>query len=133
MTSRWESAIDKQIREAAERGDFDDLPGAGKPLADLGQPYDENWWVKGLLRRENMSGGPALVLALRKEIDGLADRVARLSLESSVREIVGDLNRRIRAAAGEPETVQLPIVDVNDVVRVWHERRAAHRRPKYGR
>jgi DnaJ family protein C protein 28 len=35
----WESAIDKQIREAMERGDFQDLPGKGKPL-DLGNnPY----------------------------------------------------------------------------------------------
>ena len=33
---QWESAIEKQIREAAERGDFDNLPGAGKPL-DLGR------------------------------------------------------------------------------------------------
>lgn len=28
----YESAIDKQIREAMERGEFDDLSGAGKPL-----------------------------------------------------------------------------------------------------
>ncbi len=28
----WESAIDKQIREAMERGEFDNLRGAGKPL-----------------------------------------------------------------------------------------------------
>jgi hypothetical protein len=29
---QWESAVDKQIREAQERGDFDALPGSGKPL-----------------------------------------------------------------------------------------------------
>ena len=28
----WESAIDKQVREAMERGDFDNLRGTGKPL-----------------------------------------------------------------------------------------------------
>lgn len=28
----WEHWIDQQIREAQERGDFDNLPGAGKPL-----------------------------------------------------------------------------------------------------
>ncbi len=27
----WEAAIEKQIREAMERGDFDELPGRGKP------------------------------------------------------------------------------------------------------
>ena len=30
--SQWESAVAKQIREAQERGDFDQLPGQGKPL-----------------------------------------------------------------------------------------------------
>jgi Domain of unknown function (DUF1992) len=28
----YENAVEKQIREAQERGDFDNLPGAGKPL-----------------------------------------------------------------------------------------------------
>jgi hypothetical protein len=26
---RWESLVDRKIREAQERGDFDDLPGKG--------------------------------------------------------------------------------------------------------
>ncbi|HEX8969054.1 MAG TPA: DnaJ family domain-containing protein [Chloroflexota bacterium] len=29
---QWETAVDRQIREAQERGDFDNLPGRGKPL-----------------------------------------------------------------------------------------------------
>jgi len=29
---QWESDIDRRIREAQERGDFDRLPGQGKPL-----------------------------------------------------------------------------------------------------
>jgi hypothetical protein len=28
----FESWVDKQIREATERGEFDGLPGAGKPI-----------------------------------------------------------------------------------------------------
>src|ERR1700733_4201865 len=97
MTARWESAIDKQIREAQERGDFDNLPGTGKPLPDLNQPYDENWWVKGLLKRES-EASPSALLALRKEIESLPERLQRLTLESSVKEIVTDLNKRIRKA-----------------------------------
>jgi predicted flavoprotein YhiN len=42
--------IDRQIREARERGEFDNLPGTGKPLPDLDKPYDENWWVRQKLR-----------------------------------------------------------------------------------
>jgi DnaJ family protein C protein 28 len=35
----WESWIDQQIREAQERGEFDDLPGKGKPLDLAANPY----------------------------------------------------------------------------------------------
>ncbi len=51
----YESWVDRRIREAQERGEFDDLPGSGKPLADLDAPYDELWWVKKLVRREQLS------------------------------------------------------------------------------
>ena len=38
---QWESAVDKQIREAQERGDFDRLPGQGKPLS--GESWSGDW------------------------------------------------------------------------------------------
>lgn len=50
-----ESWVDRVIREAAERGEFDNLPGMGKPIEDLDQPYDENWWVKRWIEREKLS------------------------------------------------------------------------------
>ena len=62
----FESWVDKQIRDASERGDFKDLPGFGKPLPDDTAPYDELWWVKGKMHREGVSVLPP-TLALRKE------------------------------------------------------------------
>jgi DnaJ-like protein len=44
-----ETWIDAQIRVAREQGAFDNLPGAGKPLPNLGQEYDPLWWVKQLV------------------------------------------------------------------------------------
>jgi DnaJ-like protein len=54
----WESWIDRQVREAEKRGEFRDLPGAGKPLADLDAPRDENWWIRNKLRDEGLSYTP---------------------------------------------------------------------------
>jgi hypothetical protein len=70
----WETWIDRQIREATERAEFDNLPGAGAPLADLDKPFDEMWWVKRKLRSEGLTYQPPS-LALRKDAqDALALR-----------------------------------------------------------
>jgi hypothetical protein len=63
----WESWIDRQVREATERGEFDDLAGAGQPIPDLDKPFDELWWVESInekIRAANRNGiaGPALML-----------------------------------------------------------------------
>ena len=52
-----ESVVERRIREAIEQGEFDDLPGAGKPLPDAGKPYDELWWVKAWLKRNDLAPG----------------------------------------------------------------------------
>jgi hypothetical protein len=40
--------VEKQIREAQERGEFDNLPGAGKPLRGIDADRDDpDWWVGG--------------------------------------------------------------------------------------
>jgi hypothetical protein len=45
---------ENRIRQAIEEGQFDNLPGLGKPIPDVDEPYDELWWVKRLIRREKM-------------------------------------------------------------------------------
>jgi len=48
---RYESLPDRLIREAIEAGEFDDLPGAGKPMPGAGMPDDDLWWVRDWLKR----------------------------------------------------------------------------------
>jgi hypothetical protein len=128
MASWYESPVDRKIREAAERGEFDNLPGAGKPLSDHGREYEEDWWVKDWLRREGeVSAVLPPTLALRREAQDLPDLVDRLSSEARVREVVAGLNERIRRARvgllGGPPTLLRPF-DPDAVVRGWRERRA---------
>ncbi len=49
-----ETWIDAQIRDAQERGAFENLPGTGKPIPDLDQPYDPNRWIKQKIRAEGL-------------------------------------------------------------------------------
>lgn len=113
--SRYESVIDRQIREARERGEFDDLPGMGKPLPGRGRPDDENWWLKGYLAREGLPTDPMLPTSLRlaKEIERLPDTVRELATEAEVRESVRDLNRRIAEHLRSPAGPPVPVRPVN--------------------
>jgi hypothetical protein len=43
--AKWRSLVDDRIREAEERGDFDDLPGRGKPLVWDSEGGDSEWWL----------------------------------------------------------------------------------------
>ncbi|MGK2948544.1 MAG: DUF1992 domain-containing protein [Acidimicrobiales bacterium] len=117
----WETWIDRQIREGMERGDFDGLPGHGKPLRDLDRPRDELWWVRDKLRREEVSYLPP-TLAIRKDVEDARAAIAAAATEAEVRQIVDELNERIRkvnreVTAGPPSTT-VPL-DVDEELERW--------------
>jgi hypothetical protein len=119
----FETWIDKQIREATERGEFDNLPGAGKPLPGAHQPYDEHWWLKDYLRREGESTDALLPtpLQLRKEIQQLPETVRTLPNEQAARDAVAEVNERVRAwwRSSVGPQIHVGLVDVEEVVAGW--------------
>ena len=122
----WESWVERQIREGRERGEFDDLPGHGRPLPDLDRPRDELWWVRKKLRREKVSYSPP-ALSLRKEVDDALERIAAATSEAQVRDLVAAINERIRyvnshTVSGPPTTIA--VLDVDDVVQKWRSQQA---------
>jgi hypothetical protein len=120
--------VDLQLRQAAERGDFDNLPGAGKPIRDLGTHHDPDWWVKQLIERERVTGVLPPALQLRKDDAGLDARLDGLAAEREVRAEVEDFNARVMRArytpVDGPPLVTMPR-DVEATVEAWRERRRA--------
>jgi DnaJ homologue, subfamily C, member 28, conserved domain len=122
----YESWVDRQIREAIERGEFDNLPGAGKPIPGLDGRQDENWWIRQKLEREDIRGALPTSLSLRREVEELPDILDAEREERAVREIIDDLNARIRDAVArrvEGPVVFIKTVNVEEVVAAWRERR----------
>ncbi|KUL34338.1 molecular chaperone DnaJ [Streptomyces sp. NRRL F-4489] len=120
----FESWVDKQIRESAERGGFEDLPGFGKPLPHLDRPYDEMWWIKEKMHREDLSLLPPS-LVLRKEAEDALRAAADAPSEAALRRVLAEINERIRAAlAAPPEGPPLNLVpyDIEEQARLWRER-----------
>ena len=128
----YETPADRAIREAMERGEFDDLPGSGKPLPPLGDPNDPLWWVRGLAEREQLDFTGALppAIALRKEAAGFPESLLDLRSEESVRKVLEDFNKRVRKdrlRLPEPGLPQVlaPTVDVEALVAQWRDLKAA--------
>jgi hypothetical protein len=121
------SWIDQQVNEAAERGAFDDLPGAGQPIPRRREADDGQAWLRDYLHREGASAEDLLPvpLRLRKEIERLTATVRDLPSEREVRELVTGLNQRIlewrRIPVGPP--VYLRLVDEDAMVARWREAR----------
>jgi len=120
MPRRLESAVEAQIRLAQERGEFDWLPGQGRPIPGAGEPDDELWWVKGLIKRQGLDTSALLPtsLRLRKEVEDLPATVRGLRTEAAVRAAVADLNGRIAAWIRTPSGPQVVLrpVDTEEVV-----------------
>ncbi|MBV6759713.1 DnaJ family domain-containing protein [Rhodococcus opacus] len=129
----FESWIDKQIRLAQERGDFDDLPGAGKPIP-AGDVDDELWWVKNYLRRENLPTDSLLPtpLQLRKEIERLPDTIRGIPSEQAVRDVVAQLNLQIVEWLRAPSGPRIPVspVDADEVVATWRQQKQYVQKPQ---
>jgi hypothetical protein len=126
--------IEQQIDEARERGAFENLPGAGKPLPRSERDEDAaEAWLREYVRREGVSTEEFLPvpLKLRKESERLATAAPGLPSEEAVREAVADLNERImkwrRIPMGPP--IFVPLVDEEGLASAWRD---AHPAPEPG-
>ncbi len=108
-----------------ERGDFDNLPGAGKPIKDLGRDHDPDWWIKRLIEREHITGVLPPALQLRKDDSELDARLDRHTAESEVRRELEEFNARVIKArytpVDGPPLITMPR-DVDAEVQAWRDR-----------
>ncbi|MDT7784248.1 MAG: hypothetical protein QOF58_2667 [Pseudonocardiales bacterium] len=116
----FESWIDRQIREAQERGEFDDLPSAGKPLPGAGEPLEEDWWLKKKVREEEGTAGLPPSLVLRRQAETARTRALAAKTDDEARAIIEKMNAEILDALRKPLSgppLNLMPFDVDAVVR----------------
>jgi len=123
----WDALVEERIQGAQAEGQFDNLPGFGKRCAAIDEPYDELWWVKRFLRRENLANLP-ISLEIRRDVERELTRIMALPDEQQVRDAVARLNEKIfqanlRAVHGPPSNT--PLLEADDVVVSWRRRREA--------
>lgn len=122
--------VENAIQQAIRRGEFDNLPGAGKPLENLSGTHDPDWWIRRKIERERLTGLGPPALTLRTEHAQLDAKLDATGSEARVREILGDFNKRVvearRQLQGGPPVVT-PTRDVEAEVALWRARRDARR------
>lgn len=117
----FESWIERQVREAIECGEFDNLPGAGKPLK-MRYLGDEDWWVRQKLEDEDLRDVLPGPLALRRQRQDIQQTLEDVRNESEAREIIEDLNARIKESNVEMSTtprIVTALLEVEATLERW--------------
>jgi hypothetical protein len=127
---RTEDWVERQIREARERGAFDNLEGAGKPLRGLNRTFTAEEWARDWVQR---SGGdleallPPLLL-LRKERAALLEALPTFVSEKELREMIADFNHRLLDQYRRPmdgPLIAVGVLDADETVARWEAVRPA--------
>jgi hypothetical protein len=125
----FETWVDSQISRSIARGEFERLPGAGKPIPGLDREETAYDWAVAKARREGVDTAAMLPpgLALRRERDELPARAARLTSEAEVLALAEDYNARVEAFWRRPQESRwspVPgLADVEALLTGWHRDR----------
>jgi DnaJ family protein C protein 28 len=119
----WESLIDKKIREAMERGEFDDLSGKGEPIDLSENPFeDPDWRLAHRLLRN--AGFAPYWIEERKDIDAeLALARSHLARVWTIRQNALNTQHENSAMARwqqELETFRKKIEELNRRISAWN-------------
>ncbi len=91
---KWESWVDRALREAEERGDF--KPAKGGKIKGLDKPYDPDWWLKDLIEREDLHAINSEGLELRRYVYAEIERIKSIKDRERIRQSLEKLNDYIR-------------------------------------
>jgi hypothetical protein len=126
---RWEDLIERRIREAMEVGEFDDLPGEGRPQDLSVNPFEDPELALGHRMLRNAGMAPAWIEE-RRDVVAAVDRARRALRRTGDRAAfeaeVPRLNARIlssnlRAPGGVPDLPQLSLAA--ELARAGHTKR----------
>lgn len=114
------SWVEEHLEKAAGEGYFDDLPGSGQPIADIGIEYSPSWWAARWVQRDAaLQNSKVLRSRLADDVDAalaLPQPQVRGRLEQILMAI-SEVNRNLDTAQ------QLPRFDVDSVIihREWKQ------------
>lgn len=119
----WESAVDKAIREAQERGEFEDLPGKGRPLRWDDEHLPPEWRMASRILK-NAGYAPSWVE------DDKWIRAERKAVRQLLASFVDWYRQEVADLAGKPE---VEVAERLEELAVARERRIQAYRERAGK
>lgn len=107
--------VEQQIQEAIERGEFDNLPGAGKPLDTTDD--SPGWWTRRYVNRLRAADRAG---EIARQVDQELGRVWVLPDEAAVRERLKELNMKlIEANQDLADEDRVDLLNPDQVISIW--------------
>jgi len=114
MDTSHETWFERLMQEATEAGEFDDLPGAGKPIDDLSRAYDPAWWAKAWIAREAVTEAAGeLSWRVRRDLPKILAGTDESVMAESLRELNQEIES-VNARLAEPD--HLPFLDIAQLI-----------------
>lgn len=120
----FESWVEHQIREAQERGAFDNLAGAGKPIPRDSALDGDDWWIRRKMASEGLKY-PNRAADLKERIARACQDACSAPTDAEARVIVARMNGEIhsfRAAPPPGPPMILRLIDIDDILARRRER-----------
>lgn len=120
---RWESLVDQKIREAMERGEFDDLPGSGEPIDISVNPFEDPEMCLAHRMLRNAGFAPSWIEE-RKDIDAeleiARNQLARLwTIRQNARGTENELGAEARWAKAV-NSFRTQLAELNRRIAAWN-------------
>ena len=118
----FETIADRRIQEARAAGLFDDLPGKGKPIPDLGTERPAGWWANRAIKHER---DKIRHDELTDDLRQLMPRLWRLETEAELLVEVAAANEQLAYYNSRTSFVPIVLLDPDETVRAWRGVQAA--------
>lgn len=135
---KWESLVDRLIRESMERGEFEDLTGAGEPINLAENPFEDPDLRTSYRLLRNAGFAPAWIEEL-KDIDARQQQAVTVLRRArslyptdtaqwrravtEFREVGAELNQRIRLYNLKTPVVRLQrkVIDIDAIIKTLEQ------------
>ena len=116
----FQSWIDQQITQHKKEGGFENLAGHGKPIPNLENEYDPDWWVKNKIKEEGLDATPH-ILKVKAQVErwkkGMTKIYSAAMLKKQLKQLNQDITKANHGVLGPIPPI--PLLSEETILNKW--------------